>query len=168
MRYLAQVYRQDSESEKQLKLLAVQKAEYLWSLEIGKDNSIPCADLSGCEQEGRLVLIELSEDRTVTQVQSATDWVLELVEQYLSIGLSPAALQQEVQKAEQWRQSWTLRSQELDCKAVELEARRGQIEELEAKLIEEKKRFEAIANQLKSSAERRDNPSLEAVHSSDD
>lgn len=171
MRYLAQVHRQEPASEIQLKLLATQKAEHLWALVADKDESIPCTGLPFCEHEGVLVILELSDARQIVSIQPATTWVLDIIEQYLSRGLSPEALQQEVDVAEQWRQSLTLRSQELGRQAVEIEARRGQIEHLEAKLIEEKKRLEAIASQLRSSADSadsKDDNALNAVHSPDD
>lgn len=168
MRYLAQVHRQDPTSEIQLKLLANQKSEHLWGVVTNKEESIPCADFPFCQNEGLLVIVDLSETRQILSIQPATSWILDIVEQYLSSGLSPAALQQEVELAEQWRQSLTLRSQELGRQAVEIEARRGQIEDLETKLIEEKKQLEAIASQLRSSITPTEDTPVEAVRSSED
>lgn len=158
MWHLVQVKKKDPESGKAyLQLLAQQKAEHAWTV-LTEEGGDLCIDSStegvidgDAYLEGTLLLVELSASRQVQKVQDATPWVLELIEQYLGAGVSPALLQEEVQRAEQWRQSLTLKSQELQRRALEMEARREQIQELEENLKQEKEKLEALAAQLKSS-----------------
>jgi dsDNA-specific endonuclease/ATPase MutS2 len=56
-----------------------------------------------------------------------------------------------MQRAEQWRQSLTLKSQELGRRALEMEARRDQIQELEENLKQEKEKLESMAAQVRAS-----------------
>lgn len=98
--------------------------------------------------EGMLVLVERTSAGQVTSIQDAQPWVLGIVQEYLAAGLSPVLLEQEAQRAEQWRQSLTLQSQELARRSLELEARRDQIQELEEKLRREKKQLESLASDL--------------------
>lgn len=132
-----------------LKLLAQQKGDYAWvSLDEG-DNCIWAEAID--YGEGSLVLVEVSSAREVQQIQDATQWVLDMVEQYLTLGITPAILQEEMQRAEQWRQSLTLKSQELGRRALEMEARRDQIQELEENLKQEKEKLESMAAQVRAS-----------------
>jgi hypothetical protein len=80
----------------------------------------------------------------------AVNWVLELVEKYLTTGITPEFLQQEAQTAEKWRQSLTLERQALSRRSIEVEARREQIQNLEAKLQQEKQVLENAIAQLKT------------------
>ncbi|WNZ21939.1 hypothetical protein HJG54_03025 [Leptolyngbya sp. NK1-12] len=155
MWHLVQVKRNDPEGKAYLQLLAQQKAEHAWTVVSDEGNDL-CIDSStdGFAEngylEGALLLAELTTSRQVQRVQDATPWILELIEQYLGAGVSPALLQEEVQRAEQWRQSLTLKSQELQRRALEMEARREQIQELEENLKQEKEKLEALAAQFKS------------------
>jgi len=72
-------------------------------------------------------------DRVVSLVD-ATAWVLGLVEGYLSMGMTPKDLQNEAERAEQWRQSLTLQSQEVRRRSLETAARRDEIQNLEKRL----------------------------------
>jgi predicted RNase H-like nuclease (RuvC/YqgF family) len=78
----------------------------------------------------------------VLAVEDAIPWVLTLVEQYLAYGITPAALEQEIERAERWRQSLTLKSQEVDRRALETAARRDEIQELERNLKQEREELE--------------------------
>ena len=149
MWHLAQVKKkQGSEGKAQLQLLAQQKAEHAWTI-LTEDMNDLC--LEGDEyREGTLLLVELNGSRQVQKVQEATSWILDVIEQYLALGITPAVLQEEVQRAEQWRQSLTLKSQELQRRALEMEARREQIQELEDNLLQEKEQLESIADQIKA------------------
>jgi hypothetical protein len=147
MLHLAQVTQKDPGGKVKLQLLAQQKAEHAWVVLTQEDSSIWCnADY----YPGALVLLELSPTKQVQHISDATGWVLEMMEQYLSLGITPAILQEEVQRAEQWRQSLTLQSQELGRRSLEVEARRDQIQELEENLKAEKQKLEGIAAELKN------------------
>ncbi|WP_263971711.1 hypothetical protein [Leptolyngbya ohadii] len=132
----------------QLRLLAQQKAEHAWALLDDPENRLwtEQADYN----EGALVLVELSPLRQIQQIQDATCWVLDIVKHYLGTGMTPTLLEEEVQRAEQWRQSLTLKNQELNRRVLEIEARRDQIQELEENLKIEKEKLEQMAAQFRA------------------
>jgi hypothetical protein len=156
MLYLAQVQNQEILGEISLQLLACKNSDDTWALlseesflTLQKDfsqNPINCA--TNVLNEGILVLANVDENSQVLHIQAATNWVLQLVEKYLTTGFTPDFLQQEAQKAEDWRQSLTLQSQELSRRLIEVEARREQIQNLEAKLQQEKQLLESSIAQL--------------------
>jgi hypothetical protein len=143
MFYLAQVQKHGISGNLGLKLLAHQEAEYTWTL-VSDNGVVPDVEtLLGDRSplliaEGLLVLVELSPDRNqILSIHNAANWVLELVQTYLTNGVTPAFLQQEMEQAEKWRQALTLQTQELSRRALEVEARREQIQALEANLRRE-------------------------------
>jgi hypothetical protein len=147
MLHLAQVKKKNLGGKVKLKLLARQRSEHAWTV-LHEDDSYLWAETEDYN-EGALVLVDLSSKRQIQTIQDATPWILEIMEAYLTVGITPAILQEEVQRAEQWRQSLTLKSQELGRRALEMEARRDQIQELEENLKREKENLEAMAAQLK-------------------
>lgn len=153
MLYLAQVVKRERRGRASLKLLAQKKGEYAWAT-CADEETVFLEDSSAhCDtttlNEGMLVLVELNTAREVQQVQDAKTWVLEIVKDYLSNGVSPAFLQEETHRAEQWRQSLTLQSQELGRQALEMEARRDQFQELEENLNTKKKQLETLEAELR-------------------
>ena len=157
MIYLAQVQNQKILGELALQLLAGQNADDTWTI-LSEKRVLTLPDLvqnptnfaTNVLNEGVLVLVNIGENREVLDVRSAANWVLELVEKYLTTGITPEFLQQEAQKAEEWRQSLTLESQALSRRFIEVEARREQIQNLEAKLEQEKQVLENAIAQLKT------------------
>lgn len=140
MLHLAQVQNKENGGGVELRLLARQHSENSWA--VINPESVPYTNGNSL-QEGVLVLIELSEQREVLSLQNAKDWVLDLVQQYLTIGVSPNFLKEEAERAEQWRQKLTLDSQDLTRRHLEMEARREQIQTLEEDLkrqMEEKQK----------------------------
>ncbi len=139
MIYLAQVQKQGLSSKLGLRLLAHQEAEYTWKL-INEQNVIPDVKAILGDRnpiplsEGLLVLVELSPNGQIESLQNATHWVMDLVRTYLTNGVTPAFLQQETERAEKWRQSLSLQTQDLARRALEVEARREQIQALEESL----------------------------------
>jgi hypothetical protein len=136
MLYLAQVHKNDFLEQHQLRLLARQEADNMWAtipeeafILLGKGNT---------PTEKLLVLVELSPTGDIERIEEATNWVLSLVQTYLSSGISPDYLRQETERAEQWRQNLTLQNQDLARRSLELEARREQIQALEESLKREK------------------------------
>lgn len=129
MLYLAQVHKQGLSSQLDLKLLAHQQAEYKW--EINTEEKIIRVAEAIASHEGTLVLVELSPQEEILNIQDATDWVLDLVKTYLTSGVTPAFLKAESERSEQWRQTLTLQNQELSRRSLEVEARREQIQALE-------------------------------------
>ncbi|MBD1814731.1 hypothetical protein NDA07_17215 [Microcoleus vaginatus DQ-U2] len=157
MLYLAQVQNQENLGKISLQLLAGQNSDETWAilseecfLTLPKDFAQnPINSATNVLNEGLLVLANVDENSQVLHIQVATNWVLQLVEKYLTTGFTPDFLQQEAQKAEDWRQSLTLQSQELSRRLIEVEARREQIQNLEAKLQQEKQLLESSIAQLK-------------------
>ncbi len=136
MLHLAQVQKQKLSGKAELRLLARQEAEYMWAV-MAEEVVIPAAKTFTLTQ-GLLVLLELSPTGEIESLQDATPWVLELVQTYLTSGITPTFLQHEAERAEQWRQNLTLQNQELARRSLELEARREQIQALEESFKREK------------------------------
>lgn len=143
MLHLAQVQKQELSGKLVLRLLAVQQDVYTWRV-IAEENVIPPAELmmlgtsAKALKEGLLILVEISPSGHIENIQNATNWVLELVQTYLTSGITPAFLQEETQRTEQWRQTLTLQNQELSRRSLEVEARREQIQALEESIKREK------------------------------
>jgi hypothetical protein len=135
MLHLAQVQKQELSGETQLRLLARQEFGTAWAI-IAEPEPILAAGASSWS-DGLLVLVELSGSGEVTNIQDATDWVLELVKNFLVTGITPDLIEQEKERIEQGLQSLTLEKQELARKTIELEARREEIESLEHRLKRE-------------------------------
>lgn len=136
MLYLAQVHKNDFLDQMQLRLLAREEAENIWAIIpeeafilLGKGKTLT---------ENLLVLVELSPTGDIERLEDAANWVLNLVKAYLTTGITPEFLQQEADRAEQWRQNLTLQNQDLARRSLELEARREQIQALEESLKREK------------------------------
>ena len=161
MLYLAKVQSQEVLGEASLQLLACQNADDIWAIlteqnvltlptdfAINSNNSA-----ANVLNEGVLVLVNILENGEVLNMRSANNWVLELVDKYLTTGMTPDFLQLEAQKVEEWRQSLTLQSQELSRRFIEVESRREQIQNLEAKLQQERQLLESSIAQLKTEFE---------------
>ncbi len=159
MLYLAQIQKKDASTQGELRLLARQRSEYAWSV-VTEREYLPVEGIEGSEA-GSLVLIELSDTYQVLSLDSANDWILDIIQTFLVNGITPAFLQEESERAEQWRQSLTLQSQDLDRRALELEARREQIEQLEESLKREKKQMELLALQYKEQSQELDRRALD-------
>ena len=123
---------QQATGEVGLRLLARQEGEYTWTV-ITEEIVIPAQEANNTYvlSEGLLALVELSSTGRILNFQNATNWVLDLVQVYLTSGITPDFLQQECERSEEWRQNLTLQNQELARRLLELEARREQIEALE-------------------------------------
>ncbi len=140
MHYLARVQKKAFLGGAELTLLAVQNSDTVWE-RLAKQRLVETPRLLAFP-EGSLVLVEVDGANQVVAVEDAIPWVLTLVEQYLAYGITPAALEQEIQRAERWRQSLTLKSQEVDRRALETAARRDEIQELERSLKQEREELE--------------------------
>lgn len=151
MLYLAQVQKKGILGKPGLCLLARQKSEHAWA--VVDEEEVVIDSEANQFNEGMLVLVDLSSTRQVQSVKDAKGWILDVIQQFLINGITPAFLQQETERAEQWRQSLTLQSQELDRRALELEARREQIQVLEEAIKREKKALEEMADQYKTKNE---------------
>lgn len=140
MQYLAKVQKKAFLGGAELLLLAEQTSESTWT-RLPSERIVETTRLLAF-QEGNLVLVDLDNLNQIVAVQDATPWVLGLVEHYLTYGVTPEALEQEIERAERWRQSLTLKSQEVDRRALETAARRDEIQELERSLKQEREELE--------------------------
>ncbi|MGC9502122.1 hypothetical protein [Baaleninema sp.] len=151
MLHLAQVTKKGLLGKTVLRLLARRRPDETWAVLSG-DETVEVD--SNAYSEGVLVLADVGANRQVQSVKEAKEWVLGLITQYLGKGFTPEFLQKEAERAEQWRQSLTLQSQDLARRTVELETRREQIQALEEKLKREKRLLQSMAAQLKAKASR--------------
>jgi hypothetical protein len=154
MLYLAKVSKHEETGELFLELLARQKSEHHWVVAPTQDSvTVP---LNRTDYNlNTLVLADLARDRSIQSIEDATDWVLDIVKQYLVIGTAPEVLLNEAARAEEWRKELTLKTQDLARRALELETRRDQIQELENKLEAERQQLESVRS--KESSEHRKN-----------
>lgn len=159
MQYLAQVQKKEFSGEVELRLLARQYSEYGWTLI--PDQEVISYDGDRSFAEGVLLLVTLSDTRQVLEAANAKDWLLKIMQTFLVSGITPDFLREEAERAERWRQEQTLKSQDLDRRALELEARREQIEQLEESLKREKKQMESLALQYKEQSQALDRRELE-------
>ncbi|MGF1570891.1 MAG: hypothetical protein ACFCVD_22920 [Nodosilinea sp.] len=141
MQYLAKVQKKAFLGGAELLLLAERTSHSTWNL-LAAERLVETTRLLAF-QEGNLVLVELDGLNQISTVQDATPWILGLVEHYLAHGVTPATLKQELERAERWRQSLTLKSQEVDRRALETAARRDEIQELERNLKQEREELES-------------------------
>ncbi|MBD2257452.1 hypothetical protein [Pseudanabaena sp. FACHB-2040] len=148
MQYLAKVQKKAFLGGAELLLLAQRQDETAWEV-LSSERIVETSNLIAF-QEGHLVLVALDGLNQIEQVEDATPWVLTLVEQYLAFGVTPQALEQEIERAERWRQSLTLKSQEVDRRALETAARRDEIQELERKLKLEQEHLEVQRTELEA------------------
>ncbi len=159
MQYLAQIQKKESSDGMELRLIARQYAEYGWTLM--PDQEVIPYDGDRTFGEGVLLLVDLSETRQIVQTTNAKDWLLKVIQTFLVSGITPEFLRNEAEQAEEWRRKLTLASQDLDRRALELEARREQIEQLEESLKREKKQMENLAAQYKEQSQALDLRELE-------
>ena len=75
----------------ELLLLAERTSEATWA-RVAPERSVETAKLISF-QEGNLVLVDINHLNQVSSIQDALPWVLELVEDYLSYGMTPEALE---------------------------------------------------------------------------
>ena len=131
MQYLAKVHSKYSSGTTQLQLLASNSSEHVWELVV--PDKIVTTSYEVPFNEQALILIEM-EQEVVTNTQDATEWITAFISEYLSLGLTPRGLEDELERAEQWRQSLTLQSQEVRRRALETAARRDEIQNMEKRL----------------------------------
>lgn len=144
MLYLAQVdIDKNNSGLSSFLLIAVQESEEIWGLvEAGGKGSKLQSDRTFDHLPGAWVIVKTSDRKEILQVDDAKPWIISLIQNYLTFGVTPEFLRNETERAEQWRQSLTLHSQELDRRALELEARREQLQALEADLKRERQDLE--------------------------
>lgn len=151
MQHLARVQKAESTEHTSLELLAREVSAWMWE-RIEPAYVVKTSD-GIAYQEGALVLLTLDGDNQVVQVEDAVPAVLNWISQYLARGITPEFLAEEAERAEQWRQSLTLQSQEIGRRVLETAARRDEIQELEQNLKLEREELERREATLKIYAE---------------
>lgn len=142
---LAQVQIDSNSGKIQLQVLARQQSEYVW--EVGNSDTL-LLDKESSLGEGVLVLVEMGQDREIISIQEAKDWILSILQQHLTKNaINHQFVAAEQSKVEQWRQEITAQNLELNRRALEIETRREQLQELEQTLKQD--REELIAQQQK-------------------
>ncbi|MDJ0590387.1 MAG: hypothetical protein QNJ72_10375 [Pleurocapsa sp. MO_226.B13] len=146
MLYLAQVEVNPNSGEIQLQVLAHQESEYVW--EVGNSETLLLAKESSlCA--GVLVLVEMDRNRQIISIQDAKEWVLSILQQYLTKNaIDPQFIETEQRKVEQWRQEITAQNLELNRRALEIETRREQLQELEQELKRDREELDRLQEQL--------------------
>lgn len=145
MLHLALVQKKGFLGKPALSLLASQKPDNNWVV-LTEEKMIECAQASSLN-EGLLVLVDISPNRQLT-LQEATNWLLEVIQQYLSGDMTSPVWQAEKEQAEEWRQSLTLQSQDLSRRAIEIEALREKNQELADELKAEKSEIDLMTRSL--------------------
>ncbi len=131
MLYLAQVIKNPYLSELQLQLLAGETAKNLWEKDSGK---LYPETLKGFN-EGVLVLVEVDEKQQILRIDSARDWILSILQEFLSEPkLTTEFIQQEEAKIQEWRQEMTTKNLDLTRRQLEIETQREQIQAIEESL----------------------------------
>ena len=133
MRYLAQVNQIDGVEQSMLRLLALQVTDTTWQVTEAKEKVVAAPESKGFSHR-QLVLVDMDSDDAIKGIADATDWVLELVGNYLASGITPTFLKEEASRAEQWRQVLTLQTQALSRRSLEVEARQEQLKNLDQRL----------------------------------
>ncbi|MGF1481126.1 MAG: hypothetical protein ACFB4I_16850 [Cyanophyceae cyanobacterium] len=138
MLHLAQVQKNSTSGETNLVLLAAQKNKDVW--EIKNSESLPYDQRN--LTEGMLVLVSLGENYQILEIKDAKNWVVGLVQQYLTVGsITPEFIEAERARLEQWRRELTSQSQDVTRLRLEVETRREQLQELEASLKLEREKL---------------------------
>ncbi|MDJ0743047.1 MAG: hypothetical protein QNJ32_06760 [Xenococcaceae cyanobacterium MO_167.B27] len=132
MLYLAQVKKKLPLGETELQILAYETGENVWQLDTSEKLTLK-QDIS--LQEGVLVLVERESNGTVISIQEAKDWILSILQQYITKNaINTKFIAEEKQKIEQWRQEITVQNLELNRRFLEIETRREELQQLEQSL----------------------------------
>lgn len=144
---LAQVQKNPTSDKLQLQILAYQIDDSVW--EVDNSTIIPLMEQTYLI-EGALVLLEKETDNVITNIKPATDWILSLLQKYLTKNaISPQFIAAEQSKIEEWRQEITVQNLELNRRFLEIETRREQLQELEQSLKQEQEKLQSMTDRLK-------------------
>ena len=141
MLYLAQVTKNPYLNELELQLLVMETDEHLWQKTSGTlymENRETLQKFN----EGILVLLEVDENKQVLQIDNAKNWILDIIENFLSEPrLTPEFIQQEEERIEEGRQEITSKNLDLTRRQLELETQREQIQAVESSLSNSYSKF---------------------------
>ncbi|WP_017299246.1 pilus motility taxis protein HmpF [Nodosilinea nodulosa] len=132
MLYLAEVQKKTGfigSGKPEFKLLACQRSEHSWSAVTGEDTLTAPDDAS--YNAGALVMVEVSGNRQIQRHYEAGRTLTSILQNFSSLSKKSKTQEEEI---EQWKQSLTFQSQELNRRELELEARQEQVEQAEVDL----------------------------------
>jgi chromosome segregation ATPase len=116
----------------EFKLLACQRTEQSWSAVSGEE-AIPAPDDANNYASGLLVMVELSANKQVQRHSEAGRQLVSLLQ-----GFSRLQEKAKTQEAEidQWKESLTYQSQELNRRELEMEARQEELQQMESQFAQ--------------------------------
>ncbi|MDY6805134.1 MAG: pilus motility taxis protein HmpF [Cyanobacteriota bacterium] len=112
-----------------LKLLACQRGENNWT-EV-RDETIPADEAAKEFTPGALVLVDLSNNKQVQQIQEAAPKLVKILQNF---SRSQEKFKTQWEEIEQWKASLTFQAQELNRREMELQAKEEQLQQLEGEL----------------------------------
>ena len=130
MLYLAEVQKKTGfigSGKPEFKLLACQRGENSWTAVPG-DETISAPD-DATYGAGALVMVELTNNRQIQRHYEAGRSLVSILQTFSNLSKKSKTQEEEI---EQWKQSLTFQSQELNRRELELEARQEQVEQAEA------------------------------------
>lgn len=131
MLHLAQVIKSHCVNELELQQLACETQRNCWQKESGKFYPETLEEFN----EGSLVLVEVDENQQIVKIESAKDWIVNIVLQSFNESrLTAEFIEQEEARIEQWRQQMTTKNLELTRRQLEIETQREQIQAIEESL----------------------------------
>jgi chromosome segregation ATPase len=130
--YLAEVQKKTGfigSGKPEFKLLACQRSENNWSAVTGDETLVAPDDAS--YNAGALVMVDVSGNRQVQRHYEAGRSLTTILQNFSNLSKKSKTQEEEI---EQWKQSLTFQSQELNRRELELESRQEQVEQAEADL----------------------------------
>ncbi len=130
MLYLAEVQKKTGfigSGKPEFKLLACQRSEYSWTTVTGEETLVAPDDAS--YNAGALVMVEVSNSRQIQRHYEAGRTLSSILQNFSNLSKKSKTQEEEI---EQWKQSLTFQSQELNRRELELETRQEQVEQAEA------------------------------------
>jgi chromosome segregation ATPase len=128
--YLAEVQKKTGfigSGKPEFKLLACQRGEHSWSAVTGEETLTAPDDAS--YNAGALVVVEVGGNRQVQRHYEAGRPLISILQNFSTLSKKSKTQEEEI---EQWKQSLTFQSQELNRRELELETRQEQVERAEA------------------------------------
>nr|WP_206069896.1 pilus motility taxis protein HmpF [Nodosilinea sp. P-1105] len=128
--YLAEVQKKSGfigTGKPEFKLLACQRSEHSWSAVTGDETLAAPDDAS--YNAGALVMVEVSGSRQVQRHYEAGRTLTSILQNFSNLSKKSKTQEEEI---EQWKQSLTFQSQELNRRELEIETRQEQLEQAEA------------------------------------
>jgi hypothetical protein len=132
--YLAEVHKKTnfmSGVKAELKLLARQQSEQSWTPVPGEE--VVPLDANNDFLHGHLVLVDLSANRQVQQVNDAAKQIVAILQNFTRMREKFLAQEEEI---EGWKQSLVYQSQELTSRELEMQARQEELELLQSQMQE--------------------------------